>query len=302
MSTEPEPVTTQVADLPVAKAEKRESQGEQGAVAHDPTPQEASKQATGPLREDKIRIKEVTQQIADQLGEQEAGPWQTIHRSVKGIGIEMALALLQKAQTIEEAGGMMLPDGSRRRTFGGVYFWLVRQEASADQRRHIFQVTGGPKPQPTGTLNAPQREYPRKPEKQPQPVASLTWAERGPVLDEAEAERGAVRTMKVTLIGRPEKLVERGQCVAMMMQQAPKIPSLPAGLPLPPMEQVEATRYSVYIAIKQWRKVAETMKDPEDALIVEGFQMLDREHGTIAVFASNVTSKKLQSAARQPKS
>jgi len=76
---------------------------------------------------------------------------------------------------------------------------------------------------------------------------------------------------------------------------------LPAGLPLPSVEQVEATRYNVYIAAKQWRKVAEAIADPEDVLIVEGFQMLDRERGTIAVFASNVSTKKLQIAAKQPK-
>jgi len=107
--------------------------------------------------------------------------------------------------------------------------------------------------------------------------------------------------VKMTVIGRPGKIVERGTCVVLAMQQAAKIPALPAGLPLPPVDQVEATTYSVYISAKQWKKVAEAIKDEEDVLIVEGFPMLDREQGTIAVFASNTTTKKLQMAAKQAK-
>lgn len=210
MSTEPEPVTTQGANLPAAEPQEKESQAENGAVAHDPTPQKT----TAPLGEDKPRLKEVTQLIADQLGEQELGPWQTIHRSVRVVGVERALALLQRALAIEEAGGMMLPDESRRRTLGGVYFWLLRQEGSAEERRRIFQVMGSPKPKRAGTPDVPPEQHKQKqPEKrsQLQPAIPWTWAERGPVLDETEAERGEARTVKVTLIGRPEKLVERGK-------------------------------------------------------------------------------------------
>src|SRR6266699_40753 len=50
---------------------------------------------------------------------------------------------------------------------------------------------------------------------------------------------------------------------------------------------------------KQWRRVAEAMKDPEDTLIVEGFRQLDAQTGSIAVFATNTTTRKLQQAQRQ---
>jgi len=50
---------------------------------------------------------------------------------------------------------------------------------------------------------------------------------------------------------------------------------------------------------KQWRRVAEAMKDPEDTLIVEGFPQLDAQTGSIAVFATNTTTRKLQQAQRQ---
>jgi hypothetical protein len=51
--------------------------------------------------------------------------------------------------------------------------------------------------------------------------------------------------------------------------------------------------------MKQWNKVAEAIRDPEDTLIVEGFPQLDPETSCIAVFATNTTTKKLQQAQRQ---
>jgi hypothetical protein len=52
----------------------------------------------------------------------------------------------------------------------------------------------------------------------------------------------------------------------------------------------------VYIGAKQWKNVAATVNDPEDALIIEGFPQIDTKSGAISVFASNVTSKKIQMA------
>jgi hypothetical protein len=253
-----------------------------------------------PQREERA-VREAALLIAEQLSERETMPRQFILRSIRVLGVKTALALLQETHETEAAGGLMLPDGSRRRTPGGVYFWLVRQRASADQRRQIFQMTAGSRP--TGAPFSSRPEQPAKKEEpvRPQPVAVLIWAEREAVLDEAESERGAAKTVKMTIIGRPGKVVEHGTCVVLSMQQAAKIPALPAGLPLPSIDEVEATHYNVYIAAKQWRRVAEAIKDEEDVLIIEGFPVLDAKRATIAVFASNTTTKKLQMAAKQPK-
>ncbi len=101
--------------------------------------------------------------------------------------------------------------------------------------------------------------------------------------------------MKITLIGRPGKVIDRGTCVVTTMQTT-KIPSLPKGLPTPPDA---STTYTVYIASKQWRRVEEALKDQEDVLIVEGFPQIDTQTSSIAVFATNTTTKKLQMAQRQ---
>ena len=101
--------------------------------------------------------------------------------------------------------------------------------------------------------------------------------------------------MKITLIGRPGRIVEKGQVVLTSMQGA-KAPSLPKGLPAPP---AEATPYIVYIAARQWRKVAQAMQNPQDRLIIEGYPVLDKRLGTIAVFAQSVTTKLLQAAKQE---
>jgi hypothetical protein len=101
--------------------------------------------------------------------------------------------------------------------------------------------------------------------------------------------------VKITVIGRPGKIVDKGTCIVFVMEST-KVPALPKGLPIPTSV---ATKYAVYIASKQWKKVEEAMKDPEDVLIVEGFPKTDPEVSAIAVFATNVTTKKLQMAKKQ---
>lgn len=59
------------------------------------------------------------------------------------------------------------------------------------------------------------------------------------------------------------------------------------------------TDYVIYISAKQWKAVAGTLSDPEDALIIEGFPRVDTESSAIAAFATAVTLKKLQAAKRQ---
>ena len=63
--------------------------------------------------------------IADQLGENEQGTRKHLICIVKALGRTQACALLTETWSVEERGGMMVPDGSRRRTPGGIYLHLV---------------------------------------------------------------------------------------------------------------------------------------------------------------------------------
>jgi phosphorylated adapter RNA export protein len=53
-------------------------------------------------------------------------------------GIEFAQAIAEEALAIEAQDGMMTVDGSRRRTPGGVFFYLVRGRVSDEVRREIY--------------------------------------------------------------------------------------------------------------------------------------------------------------------
>ncbi len=64
--------------------------------------------------------------IAAQLGETERIPQQTIWRTVRTLGPERAQAFVAQALEVEANGGMLIPDGSRKCTLGGIFFYLVR--------------------------------------------------------------------------------------------------------------------------------------------------------------------------------
>ena len=80
-------------------------------------------------------------QIATTLGETESVPLMHIRRIIQTLGPERALQLLEQAQTVEAQGGLMLFDGSRRRTLGGVFFRLVREQTTPAERSRIWSWT-----------------------------------------------------------------------------------------------------------------------------------------------------------------
>lgn len=102
--------------------------------------------------------------------------------------------------------------------------------------------------------------------------------------------------MKVTVIGRPTSVVERGNTVILMLTHNSPLPAMPKGVPVPAV--MPTTTYIVYVGVKQWRGVAAAMKDPEDVLIIEGTLTWDAEQHAIAVFTTKIASKLKQRATR----
>jgi phosphorylated adapter RNA export protein len=80
----------------------------------------------------------VVTQIATALGETKPMALGQIKRIVQTIGEERALTLLQQALDVEQQGGLMLPDGSRRHTPGGVFFRLVKEQMTPEQRQQVW--------------------------------------------------------------------------------------------------------------------------------------------------------------------
>jgi hypothetical protein len=217
---------------------------------------------------------QIVAHIAQVLGENEKRPVTTISRITEHFGAAFAQQVLEETLQVESQGGLLLSDGSRRRTLGGVFFYLVRKRISKKDTFHIFY-----------------KEIERQQRKKNVPFA---WKERIKIARELKKEQGEAR-VKVTLIGRPGKVVEKRTFTMTMMTER-KIPALPKGMPEPPQS---TTTYMVYISKKQWNRVREAIKNPNDVLIIEGFARYDPELEGIAVFASNTQTKFLQQRQRQ---
>ncbi len=109
------------------------------------------------------------------------------------------------------------------------------------------------------------------------------------------SEAGEATTVKLTVIGRPGTVVERGDVVLVGMRSE-KAPSLPKGVPAPTVPQ---TDYMVLVARKQWSKVAAALaSDPADKVIVEGYPTVRPEFAGITVYATSATTTGIQAGKR----
>ncbi len=102
--------------------------------------------------------------------------------------------------------------------------------------------------------------------------------------------------MKLTLVGRPAKILKQPECVIVSLVGKPPS-SLPKGLPAVP-DNTNST-WAVFIVNKQWNKIAESMKNAEDQLIVEGYPVI--KDGVNVLLAQSCKSLLLEKAAKAPK-
>lgn len=226
--------------------------------------------------------------IAQELGETMPLARAQIGRIVERCGVEQAQDWLAEAQQIQANGGMLILDGTRQRTLGGVYFYLVRSALLEAGRTEDLQAIFPrfSRTRPAGT--------PAPPPTPPEPP--ISWTERDTLIGTAKTHPGEATSVKITLIGKPGKIVERQQFTLLMMTHKRALPPLPKGIPVP--ATVPETTYIVYVGAKQWRKVKEALANPEDILIIEGVPMYDAQYQAVAVFATNTTTQLLQRAQR----
>lgn len=226
--------------------------------------------------------REFAKVIAERLQETAPPVLFRIFLIVKTLGREKTLALLQETVTLEEQGGLLVKDGSRRRTIGGVFFYLVKE-----QYWQVMPAAFWPEKKPG---NPSAEDAPKSAGSQPK--KRMVWEDRFEGIKDIEQEKGHA-TVKITLVGRPGKVVDRGSCMMLSMVTT-KTPSLPSGLPTP--ADAGTTPYIVYISTKQWKKVASVLEDKEDTLILEGYPQLDAQTKSIAVFVTSAKTKKTEQA------
>ena len=221
-------------------------------------------------------------QIAATLNEHDWLSVNQIWRIVDVLGLAATEAIVAEALHIEADSGMLTVDGTRRRTLGGVFFFLVRTRVSPEQRRWLFPwfIVHTQQAPADGTPSAP----------------PIMWADREALIADLFPTSGTVTSVKVTLIGRPTHVDIQFQFTRITLSSTGPLPALPKGIPAP--LSMPTTTYSVYITKKQWNLVVKALREPKDALIVEGMQILDLTTKIISVFATRTTTKLLQQASR----
>jgi sirohydrochlorin ferrochelatase len=85
---------------------------------------------------------DVAERIAAALGEQEPRAIAQITRVTRVLGEKCALGYLAKTQEMENKGGMLTLDGSRRRTACGVFLRLIKESPSRQKRGGASSAPG----------------------------------------------------------------------------------------------------------------------------------------------------------------
>ena len=180
-----------------------------------------------------------------------------LRQVLRVLGVDRTAGLLVETLQCEATGGMLTQDGTRRRTPGGTFFHLARQQARPRERARLFPPGAAPPAAP----------------RTPQAPTALTWEEAHAMLQIIATEPpGEARTMKLTLIGRPGKVEVRPTCVLFRMQGKPP-GSLPKGLP--PVPAQPPMTWTVLVALRQWNRVKDSLAaHQDDQLILDGYPLL----------------------------
>lgn len=131
--------------------------------------------------------KEAVKDVARQLNEANLQAIGQIERIAQHLGSDFAYQVLQETFEKEAQGGLLTNDKTRRRISGSVYLYLAYGHAPADVRKVI---------------------WPDVPRPRHIPVAPFRWSEREQLVTEIIQDPGE-GTVKISLIGRPNKIIQQ---------------------------------------------------------------------------------------------
>ena len=150
---------------------------------------------------------------ADMLAETLQEPKKALLAKVlRTLGQERCQALLADTLTIESTGGLLVKAGDRRRTPGGTFFHLVRQQCSKQERARLFPY-----------------QVAKTPQQQPQPAPALAPLTLTLDLWKGLTPMPVTATLKLVLREMPETRESNG-LVYMALQNEPR--GLPKGISL----------------------------------------------------------------------
>jgi len=230
-------------------------------------------------------LRETTATIAKQLNESAV---ERLRWVVAYLGPDVALEVMDDTLKIEEQGGMLVQNGSRRRTPGGIFFSLVKKGINKQDRRKLFPYTPSNQNKlwPKRRRGAYNNSNNRSASRRGRPIRSKYQPEMKALLKGQPF--GVADNMSVKLIGRPGQVVKQGSFVMTMMQLSPELPSISKDLPTMPQTKL---RLLVYITKKQWDQVMLSLEQPENSLNINGILTYDDDLRRMVVFARAVTVK-----------
>jgi hypothetical protein len=218
--------------------------------------------------------------IAKALGETDDVPIKQINRTIEVCGLDFTEFMLANAEIVEKNGGMMTTNGERRRTKGGVFFYLLRYSLPMDIRNEIFP--------PPKWVTA--KEGQKKKSKYP----AFHWEDRIDQLHKAvESEKGDIEELNIQLRGRPGYIERRDSLMILTMEQSiPVNQTFPRGVPDPPND---STRYFVFVGEEQWKKnVGNKLdKSQKNIVVVDGACYFDESLGAMAVFTRAIKVQRI---------
>jgi len=222
-------------------------------------------------------VKKLTQEVADRLGETDEQPLSQIQALIELVGIDLVNKMLEQAIKLHEEGEMFIHRKVRKRTLGGIFFYIIKGELEEDIRQKIFPAFGKSAEMPI-----------------------INWDERADVvksiLDEKKYAGYFRRNPVVTLQGRPSFVKEYGKTVVIVVEYAPSETPFPSGVPAHPFDKI---RYYLYIGYRHWQKIEVAMKNPKDYFVAQGYMIWDAELEGMAVFVNRLSTREMDKQNRR---
>jgi hypothetical protein len=228
------------------------------------------------------QISQLAKQFGGALGETDAKPLEQIGQLIEKCGLAFVEKIIAETEATEAAGGLKTQDRKRRRSKGGVFFYLAKGQMDARLRLEIFPNFGK---HGDGSIAPP----------------GIEWEERIEPMSALREQPGHISGLTVALSGRPGALHINGSSIMTVIEQRQvKAPPYPKGVPhFDTLDGV--TTYYVFMSLRHWKRVEKALEDESDLLIVEGSAVYDAQLEGITILSTRVSTKSLDYKKRKAK-
>ena len=229
-------------------------------------------------------ISQLAKGFGENLGETDSMPFKQIGKMIETCGLAFVEKIMADTEAAEAAGGMKTHDRKRRRSKGGVFFFLAKGQMDAKLRSEIFPNFGK---HGDGTIAPPGIDWDERIE----PMSALR-EQAGP---SEQPDRQLERADQAQLH------IDGSSVMTVIEQRQVKAPPYPKGVPH--FDSIDGiTTYYVFMSLRHWKRVEKALEDESDLLIVEGSAVYDAQLEGITVLSTRVSTKLQEYKKRKSKS